>query len=1210
MNVHFSELPEARQSCSRSDTSLVFRLRRALIALLFCVGPMIVSGSLSADTVVGWDLTGSEAAVEPPTTVAPGVTGIDLTIGPGINNTGLANGYSTNGWDRAVPGRDTALSNGDYFQIGFTVEAGHHAFLSALDVSMRRSALNAPMFYEWQYSFDGFATPGVTILPVGPVWDTFAWTESYFNYFGRSAINQSYLSDEPYLYMTARVDGLESAPMPPIVLSGVPALQAIPAGTEVTFRLYAWGNSNTAASNSVALGRFDGPVISGAVGPEGQTPLTIVSAQPGTDPAVGSHFYVDGSEVTATAPNEVMGENGVRYRLAGWTATGLTPDAGEGNSVTFTLDGPVTVEWHWETEHRLSVATQGEGTVRVRTSDPFPLLGFDFANYRYHADGVYPEGEISNEFGVPSSTMGDGVALSTITRGSGLTPRDLAMGGISSENWNGTPSLADAISGGKYMEFNVTPTGGASLEVNSIYVPYRYTQTGPHSIALLYSFDNFSTYTVAESRQIQDQASGTNTDSHLFVLPSDPQLRQVTGELKFRIYGWGGTGTGVGTFAIFNEKGANIDDMTVFGAVSTQTFVAGSQDFWLNPQTIVELEALPSSGSLFTGWSGQYRSNVSILSGLTLESPLSFQAHFETDSDGDGMPDSWEMLYFGNLSSGPGDDSDQDGFTHLEEYRLGLNPIVAEELAAIDQFPVTPWENVQRDPLLPGQFIIRDFGNGFRGVWENSNDNRSAMTPFHPDGESVNPVGNVSYDGPRMIVREEAWDESWGLPTVSTVFSVGDNDGNCLYFNYQDELNWHRVTVTGEQNNALTRPAYGVSVDKRVNGQYSQLAYSSDMATEPEDLVYFKRVRVTVEQDGTGGISVTVAGWDAHATPADWGYQVTLPVWDGVSPGGRAGIGSWAQGGHSHTLPEWNPVDNGVLFESFTVSVGENQVFHEDWSGAELAGLPAGWENPFVGDADFEGNWRTSAHGTLAQMSAQGGVTSGTVDMPRADADGPVLLGPAAPLSSYLLDLGIHAFNPGAAGFVFDFKDTDNYGRVLFARTYGDPAGSIPTGVVVSRKTGGVWSEVLVEDRPFAFTEGKPFRVQFSRLGSGYVMNVSEIDDPAVVHRWEWDDATAASGAGRYGFTSWQATDVHYLYSDVYGVVFVDAGDLKVTAIEKVGESIVLTVENDSGAPYQVERTLDVGSGEWETVDTDQTGTTWTGPIPAGADRAFWRLIR
>jgi Big-like domain-containing protein/carboxypeptidase family protein/beta-propeller repeat-containing protein/IPT/TIG domain-containing protein len=46
----------------------------------------------------------------------------------------------------------------------------------------------------------------------------------------------------------------------------------------------------------------------------------------------------------------------------------------------------------------------------------------------------------------------------------------------------------------------------------------------------------------------------------------------------------------------------------------------------------------------------------------------------EIDSDGDGLPDNWELQYFGNLNQGANGDPDGDGVTNLQEYQQGRNP--------------------------------------------------------------------------------------------------------------------------------------------------------------------------------------------------------------------------------------------------------------------------------------------------------------------------------------------------------------------------------------------------------------------------------------------------------------------------------------------------------------------------------------------------------
>jgi len=48
------------------------------------------------------------------------------------------------------------------------------------------------------------------------------------------------------------------------------------------------------------------------------------------------------------------------------------------------------------------------------------------------------------------------------------------------------------------------------------------------------------------------------------------------------------------------------------------------------------------------------------------------------DLDEDGLPDEWEVLYFGDLDETPGGDFEDDGLTNLEEYQLGTNPSNAD----------------------------------------------------------------------------------------------------------------------------------------------------------------------------------------------------------------------------------------------------------------------------------------------------------------------------------------------------------------------------------------------------------------------------------------------------------------------------------------------------------------------------------------------------
>jgi hypothetical protein len=57
------------------------------------------------------------------------------------------------------------------------------------------------------------------------------------------------------------------------------------------------------------------------------------------------------------------------------------------------------------------------------------------------------------------------------------------------------------------------------------------------------------------------------------------------------------------------------------------------------------------------------------------------------DSDNDGLPDSWEEEYFGNLDQDADDDPDNDGFDNLDEYNNGTDPTVSDKEEPPSEFP-------------------------------------------------------------------------------------------------------------------------------------------------------------------------------------------------------------------------------------------------------------------------------------------------------------------------------------------------------------------------------------------------------------------------------------------------------------------------------------------------------------------------------------------
>lgn len=96
------------------------------------------------------------------------------------------------------------------------------------------------------------------------------------------------------------------------------------------------------------------------------------------------------------------------------------------------------------------------------------------------------------------------------------------------------------------------------------------------------------------------------------------------------------------------------------------------------------------SGYIFTHWSistTQYIDNRDRLgrarevASYTLYEETTLTANYlpnSQDDDGDGVPDGWEIYWYGNLSKDAASDTDGDGFTFTEELAAGLDPLMPD----------------------------------------------------------------------------------------------------------------------------------------------------------------------------------------------------------------------------------------------------------------------------------------------------------------------------------------------------------------------------------------------------------------------------------------------------------------------------------------------------------------------------------------------------
>ena len=144
-----------------------------------------------------------------------------------------------------------------------------------------------------------------------------------------------------------------------------------------------------------------------------------------------------------------------------------------------------------------------------------------------------------------------------LTRGSGISA---APGGTFNSNaWNDSSTLAEAITNEDYLEFGLILTPGFQASNLSAGFFGDRSATGPSSIEVFFSTDNFTTQTsvlsatdVGITGSIQDTAAIATS---------------LTGEVRFRIYGYGGSNTS-GTFDIEDNTINDTFGLVINGNIS------------------------------------------------------------------------------------------------------------------------------------------------------------------------------------------------------------------------------------------------------------------------------------------------------------------------------------------------------------------------------------------------------------------------------------------------------------------------------------------------------------------------------------------------------------------------------------------------------------------------------------------------------------------
>jgi len=483
------------------------RLHGALGVVTLFISITAQQHANAQDTLLAWNTTGNSGITTDPyaaTNTNINMQASALNRGSGLTAGSLNNGYSSSAWNGPTNLAEAATADN---YIEFVAEPSNGYSMSLDKISMEfRTTETGPMTFQWQYSFDGFATTGTSI--------------------GSPTTRTNYGSGT----QTDEYD---------IDLSDITALQST--AQTVTFRMFGWNASNSSGTGAFGTSTGDNLTLSGTTQSAGPANPVSFSATSASDTQISLSWTPNGAGddvMVAYTSTGTFGSpaDGTSYAVSDSIPGGGTVIYnGSGTSHNHTnLDAETTYYYRaWSVD---GSTTYSSGISDHATTDPIPAptanaaTAIGVTNFTANwttvvgATGYRIDVSTNDSFvGASTTAVGWDFDDDELTATTGLAVnlnQELsnvgagAIGSITRSTGNLAASANgwDSGDGVKYWQVFFDASGVAQLTVSSV---QRSSGTGPRDFKLQYRIGVAGTWIDVAGGTVQtanDYTSGVLTE--------------------------------------------------------------------------------------------------------------------------------------------------------------------------------------------------------------------------------------------------------------------------------------------------------------------------------------------------------------------------------------------------------------------------------------------------------------------------------------------------------------------------------------------------------------------------------------------------------------------------------------------------------------------------------------------------------------------------